>query len=60
MIDFGQKKIHMQLYLSDVPALTWFEEHGRNVLILSVFALMALTAILGIFLWRRKRNSRKP
>jgi len=44
--------------LLDVVDEPWIVEHGRNIIILSIMALVALGAILVIFIWIRKRKKR--
>ena len=42
----------------DVVDEPWIVEHGRDIIILSVMGLVALGAILGIFIWMKKRKKR--
>ncbi|MGC4103240.1 hypothetical protein [Ferruginibacter sp.] len=45
-------------HLLDVVDEPWIVEHGRDIIILSVMALAALAAIIGIFIWMKKRKKR--
>lgn len=49
----------MQSFLLDVVDEPWIVEHGRDVIILSIMALVALGAIVGIFMWIKKRKQAK-
>jgi len=49
----------MKFILLDVVQETWLEENGRDVLILSTMALIALGLLIGAFLYFKKRRAKK-
>ena len=49
----------MPLIFLDVVESPWFERNSRDILILVIAALLAIAAIAGIFIWRKKRKTAK-
>jgi hypothetical protein len=49
----------MLFYFLDVVEEPWIVEHGRDIIILSIMALVALGTIAGIFIWIKKRKQTK-
>ena len=48
----------MESFLLDVVEEPWIVEHRRDIVILSIMALVALAAIVGIFIWIKKRKKK--
>ena len=48
----------LKLILLDVPRQTWFQENSKNIIDLSVISLIAIGAIVGIFIWVKKRKNK--
>jgi flagellar basal body-associated protein FliL len=49
----------MPLYFLDVVEQPWLQRNGRDIIILTVMALIAIAAIVGIFMWIKKRKTAK-
>lgn len=49
----------MRLFFLDVVETPWIEEHGRDIIILSTMSIVAIVAVVGIFMWRKKRKTAK-
>ncbi|MEI9955068.1 MAG: hypothetical protein WDM90_01840 [Ferruginibacter sp.] len=49
----------MKSFFLDVVDDPWIVEHGRDIIILSIMALIAIAAIVGIFMWIKKRKKTK-
>jgi hypothetical protein len=47
------------LYLLDVVEEPWLQRNSRDIIVLSIVALIAIAAIVGIFIWVKKRNKNK-
>jgi ABC-type multidrug transport system permease subunit len=46
-------------YLLDVVEEPWLQRNGRDIIVLSIAALVAIGAIVGIFIWIKKRKKAK-
>jgi len=46
-------------YLLDVVEEPWLQRNGRDIIVLSIAALVAIGAIVGIFIWVKKRKKVK-
>jgi len=46
----------MQLFLLDVVEEPWLQRNGRDIIILTIMALIAIAAVVGIFIWIKKRK----
>jgi ABC-type multidrug transport system permease subunit len=46
-------------YLLDVVEEPWLQRNGRDIIVLSIAALIAIGAIVGIFIWVKKRKKVK-
>lgn len=53
------KYLFMRLIFLDVVETPWIEEHGRDIIILSIMSIVAIVAVIGIFIWRKKRKTAK-
>ncbi len=49
----------MRLIFLDVVETPWVAEHGRDIIILSTMSIVAIVAVLGVFIWRKKRKTAK-
>ena len=49
----------MQSILLDVVEEPWLQRNGRDIIILSLMALVAIGIIVGIFMWIKKRKKAK-
>jgi LPXTG-motif cell wall-anchored protein len=48
----------MKFFFLDVVEESWMERHGRNMMILVIISLVALAAIVGFIIWRKKQNKK--
>jgi len=49
----------MRFFFLDVVEESWTERHGRDIMILVIISLIALAAITGFILWRKKQNKKQ-
>lgn len=49
----------MLFYFSDVVEESWLQRNGRDMLVLTGMALVALAIITGIIIWRNKKNKKQ-
>lgn len=49
----------MQFFLLDVVEEPWLQRNGRDIIVLTVMALIAIAAIVGIFIWIKKKKKAK-
>lgn len=49
----------MPLYFLDVVEEPWLQRNSRDIIILTIMALIAIAAIVGIFIWIKKRKAAK-
>ncbi len=49
----------MRLFILDVVEEPWLQRNGRDIVVLSIAALVAISAIVGIFIWIKKRKNAK-
>ncbi len=45
--------------LLDLREETWLEENGRDIVVLSIMALVAIAIMVGIFFFIKKRRKKK-
>ena len=48
--------MYSQLYLLDVVNTPWLEQHKTGIWFFSIFALLAIGTLVGIFIYRRKHK----
>ena len=48
----------MKSVLLDLVEEPWLATHGRDIVILVIMALIAIAAIAGIFIWRKKQKNK--
>jgi len=46
----------MKKYLLDVVEEPWLQRNGRDIIILSIMAFVAIGIIVGIFIWIKKKK----
>ncbi len=46
-------------YLLDVVEEPWLQRNSRDIIVLSIVALIAIGAIVGIFIWIKKKKKSK-
>ncbi|NOT91153.1 hypothetical protein [Ferruginibacter sp.] len=46
----------MHFFLLDVVEEPWLQRNGRDIIVLTVMALIAIAAIVGIFIWIKKKK----
>lgn len=46
----------MLFYFLDVVEESWMQRHTRDIVILVIAALVALSAITGWILWKKRKN----
>ena len=49
----------MRSLLLDVVEEPWLQRNSRDIIVLSVVALIAIAAIVGIFIWVKKKKKSK-
>lgn len=49
----------MQSFLLDVVEEPWLQRNSRNIIVLSLMALIAIAVIVGIFMWIKKKKKVK-
>jgi len=49
----------MQQLLLDVVEESWLQRNTRDIVILIIMALVAIAAIVGIFIWIKKKKKDK-
>ncbi len=49
----------MTFFFLDVVEESWIQRNGRDMLVLTLVALIALAAIVGIFMWVKKRKKQQ-
>ncbi|MGG9960469.1 hypothetical protein [Ferruginibacter sp. SUN106] len=49
----------MKQYFLDVVEEPWLQRNGRDIIVLTIMALVAIAAIVGIFMWIKKRRKAK-
>lgn len=49
----------MTFFFLDVLEESWLQRNGRDMLILTAMALIALALLVGIFIWIKKRRKTK-
>ena len=49
----------MRQFLLDVVEEPWLQRNARDIVVLSVTALVAIAAIVGIFIWIKKKKKDK-
>ena len=48
--------MYSKLYLLDVVNTPWLEQHKSDIWFFSIFALLAIGTLVGIFIYRRKHK----
>ncbi len=51
--------MYIKYFLLDVPRLSWLEEHKSFVFIFTALAIVAIAALVGIFIYRRMNKKKK-
>lgn len=46
-------------FLLDVVEEPWLQRNSRDIIVLSIAALLAIGAIVGIFIWIKKKKANK-
>lgn len=46
----------MPFYFLDVVEETWAQRHSRDITILVIASLIAIAAIVGFIMWRKRKN----
>ena len=46
----------MQFFILEVVEEPWLQRKGRDIIVLTVMALIAIAAIVGIFIWIKKKK----
>jgi hypothetical protein len=46
----------MTSFFIDVVEEPWLQRNGRDIIILSIMALVAIAVIVGIFIWVKKKK----
>jgi LPXTG-motif cell wall-anchored protein len=46
----------MPFYFLDVVEETWLQRNSRDVTVLVIASLVAIAAIVGFIMWRKKKN----
>jgi LPXTG-motif cell wall-anchored protein len=49
----------MPFYFLDVVEETWTQRHSRDIIILVIASLVAIAAIVGFIIWRKRKNKKE-